>query len=66
MSFQNKNLTCCDCGRSFAFSVDDQQLSGELGYDRPRRCRSCWGAREDRRATEGGVQRRAHPFVVSG
>lgn len=49
MSYQDENLTCSDCRRSFAFSAKDQQLSGELGYDRPERCRSCWRAREDRR-----------------
>ncbi len=53
MSYQDKNLTCCDCGRSFAFRAEDQQLSGELGYDRPERCRSCWRAREDRRLDDG-------------
>ncbi len=54
MSYQDKNLTCSDCHRSFAFSAEDQQLSGELGYDRPKRCLPCWGAREDRRRDEGG------------
>jgi hypothetical protein len=52
MSYQDKHLTCSDCRRSFAFSAEDQQLSGELGYARPGRCRDCWRAREDRRRGE--------------
>lgn len=49
MSYQDKNLTCSDCDRLFVYGAKDQELSGELGYDRPGRCRTCWGRLEDRR-----------------
>lgn len=63
MSYQDKNLTCSDCFHSFAFSARDQQLFGELGYDRPGRCRSCWKAREVRRRGEGGLATLISPPV---
>jgi hypothetical protein len=57
MSYQDKNLTCSDCSRSFVFSADEQGLSGELGYDQPKRCRGCGRSRERARRDVGGVAR---------
>lgn len=52
MSFQDKDLTCSDCGTTFVFSADDQQYHSEKGYtNEPKRCPSC---RSARRATGGG------------
>jgi hypothetical protein len=41
MHFQARDLDCCDCDQSFAFSSDEQGLSHELGYEQPRRCPAC-------------------------
>jgi CxxC-x17-CxxC domain-containing protein len=42
MSFQDKTLTCIDCGDSFTFSADDQQYHAEKGYaNEPKRCPGC-------------------------
>ena len=57
MSFQDKTLTCSDCSRSFVFSAVQQGLSGELGYDRPTRCRSCGRSRELARRDVDGAGR---------
>ncbi len=54
MSYQSKHLTCSDCSRSFAFSAEEQGLSGELGFDAPKRCRTCRLSREDARRDMGG------------
>lgn len=52
MSFQDKDLTCSDCGTTFVFSADDQQYHSEKGYtNEPKRCPSC---RSARRAGGGG------------
>jgi len=32
MSYQERNLTCVECGQSFIFSADDQSYHAEKGY----------------------------------
>lgn len=52
MSYQDKTLTCQDCGQSFTFSADDQQYHAEKGYsNEPKRCPNC---RQARRGDRGG------------
>jgi CxxC-x17-CxxC domain-containing protein len=52
MSYQDKTLTCIDCGGSFTFSADDQQYHAEKGYaNEPKRCPSC---RSNRRSGGSG------------
>jgi len=51
MSYQDRTLTCQDCGQSFTFSADDQQYHAEKGYtNEPKRCPSC---RQTRRSDRG-------------
>jgi hypothetical protein len=57
MGYQDKSLKCSDCGRQFVFSAGEQGLSGELGYEQPKRCRGCGRARERARRDVGGVAR---------
>lgn len=49
MGFLARNLDCFDCDQSFPFSVDEQSLGVELGFENPRRCRSCRSSLEDSR-----------------
>jgi len=49
MGYLARNLACSDCNLSFAFSVDEQGLGAELGFENPRRCRSCRSSLEDSR-----------------
>ena len=50
--YQEKTLTCQDCGQSFAFSAEDQQYHAEKGYaNEPKRCPNC---RQSRRSERGG------------
>jgi CxxC-x17-CxxC domain-containing protein len=52
MSYEEKTLTCQDCGGSFTFSAEDQQYHAEKGYaNEPKRCPNC---RQSRRASGGG------------
>jgi hypothetical protein len=51
MTFQDRTLTCVDCGQPFTFSADDQQYHREKGYtNEPKRCPNC---RQARRSTSG-------------
>ncbi|MBI3972176.1 MAG: zinc-ribbon domain containing protein [Chloroflexi bacterium] len=52
MTYQDRQLTCADCGQPFTDSAQDQEYRAERGYTNdPRRCPSC---REARRSDRGG------------
>jgi CxxC-x17-CxxC domain-containing protein len=56
--FQDRSLTCSECGSSFAFTADDQQYHAEKGYTNdPKRCPNCRQARRAQRNQEsfGGL-----------
>jgi CxxC-x17-CxxC domain-containing protein len=51
MSFQDKSLQCSDCGITFTFSAQEQELFASRGYtNEPKRCPSC---RQARKAQQG-------------
>lgn len=42
MDFQDKTLTCVDCGCEFTFTAGEQEFYREKGLDNePKRCREC-------------------------
>jgi hypothetical protein len=49
MGYLARDLDCWDCDQSFRFSVEEQGLGAELGFDDPRRCRSCRRSLENSR-----------------
>ena len=52
MAFQEKILTCIDCGKTFSFTVEEQEFFASKGYSNaPKRCPAC---REKRRAEQHG------------
>ncbi len=52
MSFQDKSLTCSDCGTAFTFSAGEQEQFALRGYtNEPKRCPSC---RQTRKAQQNG------------
>jgi CxxC-x17-CxxC domain-containing protein len=54
MSFENKTLTCTDCGANFTFSVEDQEFFQSKGYiNEPKRCPSCRQVRKSERNVSG-------------
>ena len=54
MSYEDKTLTCTECGQAFTFTADDQQYHADKGYmNEPKRCTSCRQARRDRRGSDG-------------
>ena len=72
MSYEDRNLTCLDCGQSFVFSADDQAYHAEKGYaNEPKRCPSCRQIRRNQRSNDGyggGYDRGAremHPVVCA-
>jgi hypothetical protein len=67
MEFQDKTLSCSDCGSPFTFTAGEQRFYQEKGFsNEPRRCKDCRtrkrgdGERGDR-GGGGGVSRHAGP-----
>jgi CxxC-x17-CxxC domain-containing protein len=55
MSFQDKTLECSDCGDTFTFSTEEQELFQSRGYtNEPKRCPECRQARKSARYGNGG------------
>lgn len=55
MSFKDKSLQCSDCGASFTFSAEEQELFQSRGYtNEPKRCSSCRQARKSERSGNTG------------
>ena len=70
MSFEDKSIQCSDCGTTFTFSADEQELFASRGYTNdPKRCPSCRQARKaDRPANDGygyRPQRQLFPAVCA-
>src|SRR5918912_4418113 len=54
MSYQDKRLTCVDCGTQFAFTANEQAFYAERGFaNEPKRCPAC---RQNRKASRGGYE----------
>ena len=63
MSFQDKSIQCSDCGTTFTFSADEQELFASRGYTNdPKRCPSCRQARKAERPGSGGYQSQRQMF----
>jgi CxxC-x17-CxxC domain-containing protein len=55
MSFQDKSIRCSDCGTTFTFSADEQELFASRGYtNEPKRCLPCRQARKSERNGNSG------------
>jgi CxxC-x17-CxxC domain-containing protein len=52
VSYQDKTLTCSDCGSPFTFTAGEQEFHASKGFtNEPRRCPNCRAAR---RSAGGG------------
>jgi CxxC-x17-CxxC domain-containing protein len=56
MSFTEKSIQCSDCGKTFAFTVEEQEFYASKGFtNEPKRCPACRQARKSERSGgEGG------------
>lgn len=45
--YEDKTLTCKECGAEFVFSAGEQEFYAEKGFEHePQRCKSCRSARK--------------------
>jgi CxxC-x17-CxxC domain-containing protein len=68
--YQDKQLTCVDCGATFVFTANEQQLFAERGYtNEPKRCLACRDSRRARRpagpAGGSNPDRQMYPAVCA-
>lgn len=64
--YQDKTLTCRDCGKEFVFSASEQEFFAEKGFqNEPTRCRDC---RIQRRNANGGnrPERQMYDVICDG
>ncbi len=55
MAFQEKSLQCSDCGKTFPFTVEEQEFFASKGYtNEPKRCPVCRQNRRSERYGNGG------------
>jgi CxxC-x17-CxxC domain-containing protein len=58
MVFQEKTLICADCGKTFVFTVEEQEFFASKGYTNvPKRCPVC---RQKRRSERFGGDGNGH------
>jgi len=50
-NFQEKELTCSDCGGKFLHGAREQEFFAEKGFQEPKRCKDC---RQAKKAERGG------------
>jgi CxxC-x17-CxxC domain-containing protein len=66
MEFQDKTLTCRDCGAQFVFSAGEQEFFQQRGFENePSRCPACRAAKRRNRDTRSGGRRRMYPAVCA-
>lgn len=68
--FQDKTLTCRDCGNEFVFSASEQEFFAEREFTNdPSRCPECRAARKQNRGGGRGgsrsTQREMYPAVCA-
>ncbi len=39
--YQDKELSCIDCGKSFVFTASEQDFFAKKGFTNPKRCPDC-------------------------
>ena len=72
LNYEDRNLSCVECGQSFTFSADDQAYHADKGYtNEPKRCPTCRQAQRAQRGGGGGGgsydrgPREMHPAVCA-
>ncbi len=62
MAYQDKTITCKDCGQEFVFTASEQEFFAEKGFtNEPMRCKPC----RDARKGAGRTQREMHDAICA-
>ena len=65
MGYEDKSLTCVECGANFVFTASEQEFFNNKGFsNEPRRCYDCREARRQQRG-DGGYRRPREMFPAT-
>ena len=56
-TYQDKELTCSDCGGKFTFTAKDQEYYAEKRFGAPKRCKPCRQAKKEQHGDDRGNRR---------
>ena len=57
--YEDKTLTCRECGNEFVFSASEQEFFAQKGFqNEPSRCPACRAARRAQNGNGGALRRR--------
>jgi CxxC-x17-CxxC domain-containing protein len=63
MAFQDKTLTCVECGQEFTFTAGEQEFFAQKGFtNEPKRCKACKGRQ---RSATGNRSQEQHEVTCS-
>ncbi|MDR1327680.1 MAG: zinc-ribbon domain containing protein [Heliobacteriaceae bacterium] len=54
--FEDREISCLDCGESFPFTAEEQEFFAQKGYSEPKRCPACRAARKANSSRGGSRQ----------
>jgi CxxC-x17-CxxC domain-containing protein len=58
MEYQDRVLTCAECGAEFVFTAGEQAFFADKGFkNEPKRCKACKARRADTTSQGNGYQR---------
>jgi len=64
--YEDRTLTCRDCGESFVFSAGEQEFYASKGLTHdPQRCASCRAATKQARGSGAGGAREYHAAICN-
>ena len=67
MGYQDKTLSCVECGGGFTFTASEQEFHAQKGFtNEPRRCPGCREKRKSTGGRGGGGARALHKTVCAG
>ncbi|MCL4516437.1 MAG: zinc-ribbon domain containing protein [Firmicutes bacterium] len=64
--YEDKTLTCRDCGREFTFTASEQEFFASKGFENePSRCPECRAARKQQSRDSRGFDRRPREMYTA-
>lgn len=64
MPYEDKTLSCLECGTNFEFSAGEQEFYATKGFSDPRRCPACRRLRRNQQYDDSGG-RQLYPIVCA-